>query len=77
MAILYCILYSIEFEDEEKRTPILLAASLNKFKQLDIMLKAYTSESLLCLGGDNKSLYIKGILRTRHCEHKHDNMISK
>ena len=39
--VMYC---SIEFEDEEKRTPILLAASLNKFKQLDIMLKVYTSK---------------------------------
>ena len=41
----YTIIFnSIEFEDGENRTPIMLAASLNKFKQLDILIKAYTSE---------------------------------
>lgn len=39
------VLHSIEHADEDERTPIMLAAMLNKHRKLDILLDTYISLS--------------------------------
>lgn len=41
------MLYSIEDTDKDGRTPIMIAAMLNKHRKLDILVDTYTSWSIL------------------------------